>query len=36
MMKDCIAKARAQNSTLSKADAKKTCHEQMKSMSNNQ
>jgi len=31
MMKDCIAKQRSENSSLSKSDAKKTCKEQMKS-----
>jgi len=33
MMKDCIAKERAQDSTMSKDAAKKACKEQMKSMS---
>lgn len=32
MMKNCIANARAQDSSMSKEDAKKTCKEQMKSM----
>lgn len=35
MMKDCIAKARTQNSNLSTSDAKKACKEQMKSESKN-
>jgi hypothetical protein len=33
MMKDCIAKQRSQDSSLSKSDAKKSCKEQMKSTS---
>ncbi len=33
MMKDCIAKQRSQDSSLSKSDAKKSCKEQMKSSS---
>lgn len=33
MMKDCMAKERAQNSSMSKSDAKKACKEQMKSSS---
>ena len=33
MMKDCIAKQRAQNSSMSKSDAKKACETEMKSNS---
>lgn len=33
MMKDCVAKQRAQNSGVSKKDATNTCKEQMKSTS---
>jgi hypothetical protein len=33
MMKDCVAKQRAQNSSMSKSDAKKACEEEMKSNS---
>jgi hypothetical protein len=33
MMKDCVAKQRSENSSMSKSEAKKTCKEQMKSNS---
>ena len=36
MMKDCVAKQQATNSSLSKDDAKKACTDQMKSKSHQQ
>ena len=35
MMKDCIAKQRAQDSSMSKSDAKKACKEEMKEEKSN-
>jgi hypothetical protein len=36
MMKDCVAKERSQNTSMSKEAAQKTCKDQMKSMSTHQ
>jgi hypothetical protein len=34
-MKDCVARERASNSSLSESDAKKACHDAMKAQKNN-